>query len=275
MAEFFQGAGSVGLMIGAIVWGILHGLTPHGHSWLVLLPFALGGMNTRGMLRMALAYCGGMVVTAAATGALLGLIVSSIPERWHHGVELGVGILLLIIGLVFIVRPLSAHHAIDHICHEECQSGEERALLRAGTMGAMFMLGVMSMLIPCPTNLPMYAALTAGSRTPWDGAAFFTVYALFTSASIIFVALAMVRARSLIALIEQRGYRTVIWRISGFIILAAAGWLIWLGTHEHDHGHHGHGHQHAPAIHQEIHDHGHDDGVCEEHDHDGTIPSHE
>lgn len=252
MAEFFHGAGSVGLLLGAMVWGVLHGLTPHGHSWLVFLPFALGGMQTRGMLRMALAYCAGMVVTAAATGALLGLLASIIPHAWHQRIELGVGVLLLLIGLVFIMRPLSVHHAIDHICKEDCQSGEERALLRAGTMGAMFMLGVMSMLVPCPTNIPMYAALTAGSRSSLMGASLFTVYALFTSASIIFVAVAMVRARTLVETIERRGYRAIIWRISGIILLGVAGWMIWLGTHAHDHGH-----THpVPGIEQEGHIHG-------------------
>lgn len=252
MTELFQGMGDYGLLVGAMIWGILHGLTPHGHSWLVLLPFALGGINTRGMTRMATAYCVGMMVAAAATGALLGLLASIIPEGWHQGVEIGIGLLLLTVGVVFIVKPLSVHHAIDHICHEECQSGEERALLRTGTLGAMFMLGVMSMLIPCPTNIPMYAALTAGSRSPLAGATYFTVYALFTSASILFVAIAMVRARSLVVTIEKRGYRKLIWRFSGIIILAVSGWLLWLGTHDHDHGH-GHTPQ-APGVHQDLHD---------------------
>ena len=51
-----------GLLIGTILWGILHGLTPHGHSWLVLLPFALGGAKEKGMLRVAFFYSLGMVI---------------------------------------------------------------------------------------------------------------------------------------------------------------------------------------------------------------------
>ena len=155
----FNVTSDFGLVIGMMLWGVLHGLTPHGHSWLVLLPFALGGSIARGMLRMSLAYSLGIIITAAATGALLGLLSSYIPAAWHVGIELAIGVLLLVVGLSFLLKPLSIHHAIDHICSEACASGEEKALVRTGTSGAMFMLGVMSMLIPCPTIMPVYSLL--------------------------------------------------------------------------------------------------------------------
>jgi len=216
----------LGLVFGAIFWGILHGLTPHGHSWLVLLPFALGGIKERGMLRMALVYSAGMVVTAAATGALLGLIFSRIPEAWHHTLQFGIAGVIVIVGLVVMFRPLSIHHAIDHICGESCQSGEEKALLRKGTLGAMFMLGVMSMLIPCPTNIWVYALPTL-TGSPLVGALIFTTYALFTGIAITLVAVAMVRARGFVQALEQRGYRLLILRFSGIVVLGVGLWLFW------------------------------------------------
>lgn len=201
-----------------------------------MVPLALGGIKTRAMYRLALVYSLGMLVTAAATGALLGLIFTQIPEGWHQGIEIMLGSALLVMGIAFMLRPLSVHHAIDHICSEECQSGEEKALLRSGTSGAMFVLGAMSMLIPCPTNAWFYIAAPTLSRSPLTGALVFSVYALFTGVAVTVVAVAMVRARGLIEALERRGFRMLILRLSGIIVLAMGGWMLWLGTHPHEHG---------------------------------------
>lgn len=225
----------LGLVLVTICWGVLHGLTPHGHSWLVLLPFALGGMKARGMARMAIAYSLGMLVTAAIAGALLGWLSSLIPMSWHYGVDVGIGVLLMITGIVFLLKPLSIHHAIDHMCDEECHSGEERALLRSGTMGAMFIFGVISMVIPCPTLVPMYAALTTGSHTWWEGALFFTLYAVSTGLTITIVAVAMSNARTFVQALEDHGHRLVILRLSGVIMLVMGCWLLGLGSLAHPH----------------------------------------
>lgn len=222
----FSASTDMGLLLGAVLWGILHGLTPHGHSWLVLLPFALGGINRRGMLRMALAYSLGMVIAAAGTGALLGLIFSLIPEAWHHLLELAVGVLMVLVGLTFLLKPLSVHHAIDHICSEACHSGEEKALVRTGTTGALFMLGVMSMLIPCPTNVWVYT-LPAVAQSPLKGLVLFTTYAAFSALAITLVAVSMVHARGLVTALDQRGYRLVILRLSGVLVLGVGVWMLW------------------------------------------------
>jgi len=231
----FNPTTDIGLVLGAIIWGVLHGLTPHGHSWLVLLPFALGGITRRGMLRMSLVYSLGMIVAAAGTGALLGLIFSIIPGSWHHVFEVGVGVLLVMMGLIFLLRPLSVHHAIDHICGEECQSGEEKALLRSGTAGAMFMLGVMSMIIPCPTNIWVYM-LPAVTQSPLKGTLIFTIYAIFTALAINLVAVSMVHARGLVAKLDQSGYRLLILRLSGILVLGIGLWWLWqtLGEQRHE-----------------------------------------
>lgn len=185
------------------------------------------------MLRMAVVYSLGMLIAAAATGALLGLLSSLIPEAWHHYAQVGIGGILLLTGLAFMARPLSVHHAIDHICSEACHSGEEKALLRTGTSGALFMLGVMSMIIPCPTNIWVYYTLPAVASSALVGSLIFMVYALFTGVAVVFVAIAMVRARTLVEVLERRGYRLLILRLSGLIVLGVGVWLLWvgLGTH--------------------------------------------
>jgi len=226
----FAVTSDIGLLIVMMLWGVLHGLTPHGHSWLVLLPFALGGINRRGMLRMSLAYSLGIIVTAAATGALLGWLSSKIPAAWHVEIELAIGILLLIVGISFLLKPLSVHHAIDHICSEECASGKEKALVRSGTAGAMFMLGAMSMLIPCPTIMPVYTLLME-THSAVKGAILFTIYAIFTSLAINMVALSMVHARKLVTALDQSGYRLLILRLSGVLMLGLAVWMLWMSLH--------------------------------------------
>ncbi len=148
------------------------------------------------------------------------------------------GMLLVVSGIIFLIRPLSVHHAIDHLCNEHCHTGEEVKLAHAGTFSAMFMLGVMSMAIPCPTNIPIYLALTSGARGPVLGAALFTLYALTTGLAIMFVAVAMTRARKLVETLEQRGYRLLIWRLSGAIVLAAGLYLVYLGLVDNDHAQH-------------------------------------
>jgi len=228
--------------LGAILWGILHGLTPHGHSWLVMLPFALGGITARGMLRLAAAYGLGMVVVAAATGALLGSLARVVPEAWHHGVEIGVGVMLLVMGLAFVIRPDSVHHTMDHICGEHCHTSGEQKLLRSGTMAGLFLVGVLSMLIPCPTNYWLYGQSFV-SRSPVDGAVLFVAYTLSTSVTICVVAMLMASSRALLAPLERKGNRLLILRLSGVIVLLAGAWMLWLGFNPHDH--HGDDHEHA------------------------------
>lgn len=242
-----DGTTPAGGMVLAALWGILHGVTPHGHSWLVLLPFMLGGANVRLMVRVAAAYGLGMVFAAAGTGALLGIVSSRIPEGWHNGVETAVGVLLVASGLIFIIKPLSAHHAVDHLCSEHCHSGEEKALLRTGTFGAMFLLGMAGISMPCPTNIPVYA-LPVASGSPLMGALVFITYALTTSLTILGIAVATVRARTVVEALDRRGTRQAIWRISGVIVLAAGLYMLSLGLRPHDHGDHDHAEPHAITV---------------------------
>jgi sulfite exporter TauE/SafE len=236
--------------LGAILWGILHGLTPHGHSWLVLLPFALGGINARGMLRLAVAYGLGMVVVAAATGAVLGTLARAVPEAWHQGVEVGVGVMLAVMGIAFIARPDSVHHTMDHICGEHCHSTGEQKLLRSGTMAGLFLMGILSMLIPCPTNYWLYGQSFV-SRSPLDGALLFIAYAISTSVTVGVVAVLMTTSRNRLAPLEQRSNRLLTFRLSGVVVLLAGAWMLWLGFHPHDHQHHDedeHEHGARPAV---------------------------
>ncbi len=228
----------LGLLFLAIFWGLLHGLTPHGHSWLVLLPFAMGGMKTKTMLRVAAFFCLGMILTALAGGLILGWLIEHVPSTLHRYIEAAMGVLLVISGILFLARPLTIHHAIDHLCNEHCHTGEEAKLLHTGTYSAMFLLGVISMAIPCPTNIPMYIAITSGARGPVLGMVLFVTYALSTSIAIMFVAVAMTRARKLVEILEQRGYRLLIWRLSGAIVLAAGLYLVYLGLVDNDHAEH-------------------------------------
>jgi cytochrome c biogenesis protein CcdA len=222
-------------LLGAILWGILHGLTPHGHSWLVLLPFALGGVDARGMLRLALAYGLGMLLVAVAVGALLGTLARAVPEAWHHGIEIGVGGVLVLMGLVFMFRPASVHHTAEHLCDEHCHSDKEQKLVRSGTAWGLFVVGITSMLIPCPTNGWLYLQ-SAALGSPVTGALLFITYALATSVTIAVVAVMMAKSRALLAPLEARDTRMRIMRISGLIILLTGAWMLWLGTHDHHHG---------------------------------------
>jgi hypothetical protein len=215
---------STGLLL--MFWGFVHGLTPHGHSWLILLPLAMGGMKARELLRLSLAYCVGLIIAAAAEGALLGALFGLIPEAWHRGLLIAVGATLVTVGLIIVFRPLTVHHAIGHICGEHCETDEERALLRTGTWGAMFTMGVMSMVVPCPNTIfviPLVGAL----RNPMAGALVFMLYALFTSFAVIVVALGMVKAHKLVERLEHSNYRHTILRVSGLII---AGFGIWMAV---------------------------------------------
>jgi nickel/cobalt transporter (NicO) family protein len=209
-------------------WGFVHGLTPHGHSWLILLPLAMGGMKARELLRLAFAYCAGLIVAAAAEGALLGALFGLIPEGWHTGLLIAVGIVLFVVGITIVFRPLTVHHAIGHICGENCETDEERALLRTGTWGAMFTMGVMSMVVPCPSTVFVYPLIGA-LRNPALGALVFVLYACFTSLAVIAVAFGMVKARGLVERLEHSNYRHTVLRVSGLIIAAFGVWMAFKG----------------------------------------------
>ncbi len=234
---FLHDSGLLGIILLVIMVGILHGLTPHGHSWLVLLPFALGGVRARVMLRFALAFSLGMLLAAAAAGAFIGFLTSKIPDEWHHGLEFVLGGVLAVVGLLFLVRPLSVHHAIDHLCTEECHPGEERVLLKSGTTRALFLVGVMSVLLPCPTNVWVYT-LPVAAKSISMSMLILTIYAFFSGATITTVAILMVRARKLVESLDQRGHRLLILRFSGIIVLAMGLWLVWHTWQEHRHESH-------------------------------------
>ncbi len=134
---------------------------------------------------------------------------------------------------------------MDHICGEHCHTSGEQKLLRSGTIAGLFVVGIFSMLIPCPTNYWLYGQSFV-SRSPVDGAILFVAYALSTSVTICVVAMLMASSRALLAPLERKGNRLLILRLSGLIVLLAGAWMLWLGFHPHDHQHHGeHEHEHG------------------------------
>jgi nickel/cobalt transporter (NicO) family protein len=223
----------VASFIAAVSAGLLHGLTPHGHSWLVLLPIALGpGVTRQRMARFAVAYSLGMLATAVVIGAALGAVSQFIPESWHEWMVFGVAGLLIILGLTALIRPLNVHHAIDHLCYEHCDADHTPPKLRSGSLWVVFSLGVMSMLVPCPSVAGIYAAFALTQTWYW-GATVFGVYALCTGLTITIVAITIVSAKTVLQSLAKKNNRLLIWRLNGIIFVLVGAYMVVTAFQEH------------------------------------------
>lgn len=99
----------------ALLLGLVHGVNPCGHSWLVLAPFVSGTTKGKRVAAMTFAFLLGTTLACILIGLSLGAIstVFSGPVRYY--MDMVVNGLVIILGTLLIVKPELIHnHDHDH-----------------------------------------------------------------------------------------------------------------------------------------------------------------
>lgn len=223
--------------------GLLHGVNPCGHSWLVLAPFVTGERDGGRVALLTCAFLGGTALACLALGASLGAISQILPISMTTWVEAGTSIILLILGLLLIYNPHLLHHH-DHEEHDEHCHGhnhehhhhnqnphthvhENRNLLaRLHHLTtdtnvlpfALFGIGFVNMIVPCPTAAVMYGyALNAGST--FTATLVFGTYAISTAIGVGGVIFLIYKATSMASSLQKDWIEPLIMRLAGGVIV--------------------------------------------------------
>lgn len=226
--------------------GLLHGVNPCGHSWLVLAPFVAGETKSSRVALLTGSFLAGTGLACLLLGASLGAVSRFIPPAMGAWVEGGTSIFLLIIGLILIYNPHILHHHDDHH-HDRCtghrdqvQSHQTCTIRTARQPGlsdrlktltgnrrwlpyALFGIGFVNMIIPCPTAAVMYGyALNSGNAVA--ATLVFGTYALSTALAVGAVIFLIYKTTSMAGSLEKEWLEPLIMRLAGMIIVIFSGY---------------------------------------------------
>lgn len=220
--------------------GLLHGVNPCGHSWLVLAPFVSGEKKGARVALLTAMFLGGTAVACLVLGASLGAISQLIPASmgiWVEGVTSGI---LIVIGLLLLYDPHILHsHDHDHEhehsdnCHCSHQHHNHSHSLMARVKRltknkkllppALFAIGFVNMIVPCPTAAVMYTyALNAGNA--WNATVVFGTYAVSTAMAVGAVIYLIFRATRMAHSLQKDWVEPVVMRLAGVIIIVFSGY---------------------------------------------------
>jgi nickel/cobalt exporter len=235
--------------------GLLHGVNPCGHSWLVLAPFVTGEINGNRVALLTFAFISGTALACLALGATLGAISEFIPVSMGIWVEAGTSIILIILGALIIHNPHLLHHHSDNGDHSHCKdhehphhehghsecSAHSHMHTESGTISrlqtlaknkkmlpfALFGIGFINMIIPCPTAAVMYGyALNAGSTL--TATLVFGSYALSTAIAVGGVIFIFFKATSTASSMQKEWIEPLIMRSAGGIIIIFSAYGLYL-----------------------------------------------
>jgi nickel/cobalt exporter len=172
------------------VLGLLHGISPCGHSWPILAPFCITAKGMRKCINVWFFFCAGTTSACLLLGVVFGALGSVIPRSWDIYFGMGTAGILVVLGIILIVRPHWLHFEDEEEEEElkEALENTEQALkfttskrrFKHGIYWGMFSLGFVNMIIPCPTAGVMYTYALVAKSIP-VGTAIFLAYALSTS----------------------------------------------------------------------------------------------
>lgn len=218
--------------------GLIHGVNPCGHSWLVLAPFVGGQRNGLRVAWLTASFLGGTSLACVLLGLTLGAISGWIPPSLQTGVDIGVNGLLILLGVVLMLRPELLHshdhdhqhdhdhehhehdgdHHHDHPHHDDHHHGHHHApRVGRATAPALFGVGFVNMIVPCPTAAIMYK-YAIESADPAASAAVFGSYAVGTALSVGAVIFGLWKAAGWLRGLQRPGLESAVMRAAGLVI---------------------------------------------------------
>lgn len=227
--------------------GLLHGVNPCGHSWLVLAPFVAGEKKGSRVALLTCAFLAGTALACLLLGASLGAVSHFIPPTLGIWLEGGTSALLIVIGLLLLYNPhLLHHHDHDHDhdhshehahaphCHDHsgCCGGHGEVHKGGAVRGrlgqlakqrkllppVLFGIGFVNMIVPCPTAAVMYGyALNSGNA--YAATLVFGTYAVATAIAVTGVIYGIYTVTSMAGSLQREWIEPLIMRLSGAVIV--------------------------------------------------------
>ncbi len=231
----------------SLMLGLIHGVNPCGHSWVVLAPFVAGDKSGRRVSILTASFIFGTTLGCLAIGLALGMLSARLPESVRFFTDMLTGGIIIVLGAILLWRPHLLHshdhhdhcpehgHDHDHGGHCSCHShhhhddhehqhdhnGHSHTPLSAkrSTAWGLGTLGFVNMIVPCPTVAIMYSyALESGSAT--KAVAVFASYAVGTGLALAGVIFAIYKVTSLIRRMQQSWVEPAIMRTVGVMTMA-------------------------------------------------------
>lgn len=222
--------------------GLLHGVNPCGHSWLVLAPFVTSEKKRGRVVLLTCSFLAGTALACLALGATLGAVSQVIPASMAAWVEGGTSLVLLIIGLLLLYNPQILHqhddsgheHNHHHGSHDHgvdenvCPCTQDQGTVFSGLKQltkdrkflppALFGIGFVNMIIPCPTAAVMYGyALNSGNAQA--ATLVFGTYALSTALAVSAVIFLIYKVTNRAHSLERDWVEPLVMRLAGAVIV--------------------------------------------------------
>ena len=208
--------------------GLIHGVNPCGHSWLVLAPFVTGERRGRRVALLTASFVGGTAAACLLLGATLGTVSSLLSPAASWWVDIITSVVLLILGAALLYNPelLHSHSHDHHHHHHTTHCTGEVAGNKKWLAPSLFGIGFVNMIIPCPTAAIMYGyALNSGSAL--SATLVFGSYALSTAIAVGAVIFIIFRVTTMAGKLQKDWVEPLIMRSAGLIIVIFSGYGLY------------------------------------------------
>ena len=192
----------------SMLLGLIHGVNPCGHSWLVLAPFVSGNRSGKSVAAYTLAFILGTASACVILGYAIGSVSGIIPQAVFKYLEYAVAAVIILLGAVLLYRPSLLHS------HDHCDNKPRKT----GVFG-LFTIGFVNMIIPCPTLSLMYGyGLNAKSAV--TAMAVFGAYAVTTGLAVSAVIFAIYKISELVHKMHSHRMENWLMRSTGALTVA-------------------------------------------------------
>lgn len=231
----------------SLVLGLVHGVNPCGHSWLVLAPFVAGQKSGRRVAMLTGSFIAGTSLGCLAIGLALGLLSAQLPDSIRVVTDMVVGGIIIILGLILVWKPHLLHshehchmpdddhdhhhgddphhHDHDHDHHHDHDHAHHHHAPakglgnKASTAWGLGAIGFLNMIVPCPTVAIMYSyALKSGNAA--RAVSVFASYAVGTALALASVIFLLFRLAGWVRNLEKPWVEPAIMRTVGVMTIA-------------------------------------------------------
>ncbi len=235
----------------SLVLGLVHGVNPCGHSWLVLAPFVAGDTKGKRVFILTASFILGTTLGCLGIGAVLGALSSGLPDSIRFVTDFATAGIIIGLGVVLLVKPHLLHshdhnecgchnHSHEHHTHVCCGGSHEYGhgcqhdhdhhhdhshgpkipglSSRVSTAWGLALVGFVNMIVPCPTVALMYS-YAIDSQSISMSIFVFAAYALGTAISLAGVIYGIFRITGLMRRLQSPWVEPLIMRTVGVLTI--------------------------------------------------------